>query len=294
MAKCFYHSEDYDGILSAVLVNYFHAYNVKLYPINYGDKFPFDEISKEDIVYMVDFTLEPFKDMVKLKSLCKQLIWIDHHISSIRRYNEYTLYNNDFYIDGFRNRNYAACELVWYWFSKHWKMPEIVTLIGKYDVWDKSDIDFWNNTILPFQYGLRLKNLDTNRYIWDKLLFPNSDCLIEEKIKTEILFDGKICLQYLESHNKQYLKEYGYRIEFNGLKAIVCNIGHVSSTFFKSIDDVDIMFTFVKHKGTYDTWKVSLYSDTVDCSIIARAYGGGGHKGAAGFITKDISFLMPK
>jgi nanoRNase/pAp phosphatase (c-di-AMP/oligoRNAs hydrolase) len=35
---------------------------------------------------------------------------------------------------------------------------------------------------------------------------------------------------------------------------------------------------------------VSLYSEKVDVSIIAKNHGGGGHAGAAGFICRDLPF----
>lgn len=63
-------------------------------------------------------------------------------------------------------------------------------------------------------------------------------------------------------------------------------------------------FNIDYHKDGYDGvatfyytgkhWSFSLYSDTVDCSVIAKQYGGGGHKGAAGFIVKNediVKFL---
>lgn len=39
---------------------------------------------------------------------------------------------------------------------------------------------------------------------------------------------------------------------------------------------------------------VSLYSTRadVDCSEVAKVFGGGGHKGAAGFVSADRSFLQ--
>jgi nanoRNase/pAp phosphatase (c-di-AMP/oligoRNAs hydrolase) len=36
---------------------------------------------------------------------------------------------------------------------------------------------------------------------------------------------------------------------------------------------------------------VSLYSETVDVSTIAKSFGGGGHKGAAGFVCKELPFI---
>jgi nanoRNase/pAp phosphatase (c-di-AMP/oligoRNAs hydrolase) len=39
-----------------------------------------------------------------------------------------------------------------------------------------------------------------------------------------------------------------------------------------------------------DEWIISLYSRNIDVSEIAKKYGGGGHKGAAGFHCKDLPF----
>jgi len=38
------------------------------------------------------------------------------------------------------------------------------------------------------------------------------------------------------------------------------------------------------------TWTYSMYSKTVDVSNIAKKYGGGGHKGAAGFNMDKMGF----
>ena len=42
--------------------------------------------------------------------------------------------------------------------------------------------------------------------------------------------------------------------------------------------------------GRNGTWKYSMYSKTVDVSNIAKKYGGGGHKGAAGFNMDKLIF----
>lgn len=67
-----------------------------------------------------------------------------------------------------------------------------------------------------------------------------------------------------------------------------------------------INFGIDYHKDSYDgaacfrylnrMWHFSLYNDNglVDCSVIAKGLGGGGHKGAAGFIIKDINKFLNK
>lgn len=41
-------------------------------------------------------------------------------------------------------------------------------------------------------------------------------------------------------------------------------------------------------------WNFSLYNDNgfVDCSAIAKQYGGGGHRGASGFRVNDIFLFL--
>jgi nanoRNase/pAp phosphatase (c-di-AMP/oligoRNAs hydrolase) len=41
-------------------------------------------------------------------------------------------------------------------------------------------------------------------------------------------------------------------------------------------------------------WQFSMYNDDgdTDVSVICKQFGGGGHKGAAGFVSDDIDFLF--
>jgi nanoRNase/pAp phosphatase (c-di-AMP/oligoRNAs hydrolase) len=48
----------------------------------------------------------------------------------------------------------------------------------------------------------------------------------------------------------------------------------------------------VSYEHTKDKkWRVSLYSDKVDVSALAKKFSGGGHKGASGFITDNLDFI---
>lgn len=48
------------------------------------------------------------------------------------------------------------------------------------------------------------------------------------------------------------------------------------------------------HRTKDGNWAFSLYNDNglVDCSLIAKQYGGGGHKGASGFIAGSGTLLQ--
>ncbi len=82
--KVFYHSADLDGHCSGAIVKYKFP-DIEAIKINYGDKFPWGTIYSGETIYMVDFSLQPFEDMIKLNKLAN-LIWIDHHKTSIDDY----------------------------------------------------------------------------------------------------------------------------------------------------------------------------------------------------------------
>ena len=74
-------------------------------------------------------------------------------------------------------------------------------------------------------------------------------------------------------------------------KAIACNTIVLNSQFFESVYDPekhDIMVAYCQMKD--GRWKVSLYSTKpeIDCGAIAKAFDGGGHKGAAGFVCDKL------
>ena len=77
---------------------------------------------------MVDYSL-PMKDMIKLKSKCKELIWIDHHKSAIEAYESQ---NEE--IKGLRINGNAGCECTWKWFSMQ-DIPRCIGLVADFDVW---------------------------------------------------------------------------------------------------------------------------------------------------------------
>lgn len=63
--KCFYHSADLDGHCSGAIVKQMHK-SCEIIGIDYGDKFPYEVIEDGEIIFMVDFSLQPFDRMIKL------------------------------------------------------------------------------------------------------------------------------------------------------------------------------------------------------------------------------------
>ena len=275
--KCFYHSSDLDGHCSGAIVK--KAYpKVELIGINYGDIFPWEDIKKNEKIFMVDFSLQPFEDMERLNSI-SILTWIDHHKTSIDE-----AYKRNFFSKGgqFLQTTKAACELTWKLFYGDME-NEAVNLLGRYDV----------HHLIPGALELQngLKMYDTkpeNNEIWSKLLSKNTHFL-DECLKT-----GKILFKKQKMNNIAYAKACSFETILDGLNVVAINKGLTNSQIFESVYDKqkhDAMLTFVWRNGKYT---VSLYSDkdNIDVSLICKKYGGGGHKGAAGFQCAELPFML--
>lgn len=271
---CFYHSADFDGKCSGAIVKLKYP-DCILYGIDYGEDFPWNIIEKNDTVYMVDFSL-PKDDMFRLYESC-QLIWIDHHISVIKRI--------DLPINGVRNDEYAACQLTWMYLFPDKPVPKVVNLLGNYDIWDHSD-----DEVLPFQMGLKLYDLDpdTNMKQWKKLFF--TPLLYPFPYYKKFVKIGKNVFRYQDTKNKQMVKN-AYEVNFEGYKCIALNTMHGNSMTFNSINDVYHIKILYYNNGK--NWTYILYSEEdsdINVGEIALKYGGGGHFHAAGFNMNKLLF----
>jgi len=335
---CLYHSVDLDGWMSAAIVKHWFLENLsetdsfildgmrtdKGYELcipkiidfvgyTYGDKVP--DVSQYDRIIMCDMSL--LKGVMEQlhEDHTKEIIWIDHHLSAIRD-SETPLKYND--LKGIRDTKFAACELTWMYFfgnpidkfgevEEQNPMPEIVRLLGRYDCFGHKGTAE-EKKVLEFQYGARnaINNYET---AYDFLKYNLEDDSSYTKLDTHIInclhVHGASIYEYLCQDSKQV---YNTRVDIK-----LDNLETQESYKFALINKErfnPINFGIDYHKDGYDGiacfwlspkgWHFSLYNDNglVDCSQIAKSFGGGGHKGAAGFILgKDSSidsFIIPR
>ena len=356
--KCFYHSADLDGHCSGAIVKYRYP-ECEMYPINYGDEFPFSDVREEEIVYMVDFCLQPFHQMVDLAESGATVVWIDHHKSAIEEYNKW--YHNTktdamkyLLFEGMRDTTKAACELTWEYLFPDKPVPLAVKLLSLYDSWTYQGHEL-EDMVLPFQMRMRMEDLDPKNWEdcgdkWSNLFGPPEGFISEdgEMIRvSDLIEEGRLILRYDEEQKRRYVQTYGFETRLGAFpyeqlvwggdakqtmygkyyKAIAVNLGHTNSKVFDSvwqkecedccgigifedgnfgdayekvtchvcngtghIEPYDLMITFCRRKDKL--WNVSLYSTKpdIDCGAIAKSFGGGGHKGAAGFRCEKLPF----
>lgn len=283
---CIYHSRDLDGYTSGFIVKRKYP-EAKLIGYDYGKPIPWDQIPAGEPVIMIDVSLG-MTDMLKMALHSGDFTWIDHHISAINEFNA-TVWPRE--MKAVLENGISACEGGWKYLFPNEPMPEAIKLLGEYDTWRNQDKERWEQKILPFQFGMRM-------YCSSPETFPFQ--IVEQGgklIVNNIIEEGLTVLKYQAQVNEKACHG-SFEIEFDGLRAICLNGGGFNSDVFKSVynpEKHDVMIPFY-FNGKEKFWTVSLYTthEHVDCSVIAKAHGGGGHKKAAGFQVEDISTIIKK
>ena len=298
------------------IVYQFQKSSLTMIGYNYGEPIP--DLSGYDKVIMCDISF-PKEEMNNLEFMLEygnpeseNFIWIDHHISAMNDNSERNFH-------GLRDTKFAACELTWKYFFLDEEMPEIVRLLGRYDCFGHKGTPE-EKKVLEFQYGARqvISNYEDAYYYLTNIFDIENKPLL-----SQVYENGKVIYKHLYTEAKQTYNN-GFEIELKEDIDIISESGiGTQPTIFNPPQKGKIVHKFIcinkerfnpinfgidYHSEGYDgvacfwyegkskLWKFSLYNDNgqVDCSAIAQQFGGGGHKGASGFIVDDIEKFLNK
>ena len=265
-------------------------------------------------IYFVDYSISTKENAEFIKKLNEKtdVIWIDHHKSSIDMIEEMPELSR---IYGYRVIGIAGVGLAWIYALNHLALerdgiapymieavearinqvsdtyttiskdignvflrklmcPKTLHLINRWDIWDIDD------RIIDFNYGLDIDGPE------DLLrVFESEE--IDFQTQAKAINDGaKIC-RYIKKEDEENCDRNGFEfiINYEGEKysCFALNTNHYSSlTFGDRMNKYDICMPF-SYNGK--RWSYSLYTvkKDIDCSVIAKSFGGGGHAQAAGF-----------
>lgn len=301
-----YHHTDADGYASAATVITYliltkkilnwQDNRIKLISYNYEklDSFvPLKGIKFEenDEVFIVDLsvstaTLAKFILFIEMlyKKKCK-LTWIDHHKSSTDFSFDDLLTNrfDSFGFEKYINTDYcAAYNAFHYLIQQNYSQinfPEILRVVDDYDCWKLK-----LNGTKEFNVGFSLydRYLPTNPDWYDWLLDRSKSLSI---IK-ECIEDGTTINEWLRIDDTNKFNMGMFETKLCGLSCCALNVRR-NSDIFRTTKEYDVLLSYIYDGESY---KYSIYSKNkdVDCSRIAEMFGGGGHRGASGFITHKL------
>lgn len=268
---CLHHS-DLDGNASAAIV-YRKFPECRFRSVNYDKPIPFNEIEKEEMVIIVDFSLGEIDGWDKLLSITKDVIWIDHHDSAIKNSPE-KAHN----LKGIRSRDACGAALTWNYFytlERGEPMPVAIDLVDRWDRW----IHDGDPKVIWFKFGM-----DTIQYSPTSDIWPD---LLDDKSQFDAIYmvmeRGKIAKAF-DDQEKKYMSFHD--INWEGMNFIACNTQKQGSSLFEGrYEEYD---GGIAYHFDGKLWLVGIYSANKKVNHIAEKYGGGGHETACGFHSKTL------
>lgn len=270
-----YHKSDLDGIGSAAIVLQKYP-DAELFPADYGDEpYEVEDFRGKD-VFIVDFCPE---EIEKIYEVCGWLRWIDHHKSSMEKHKD--MWEEE-KLDGSRNIKHSAIYLTYkYCYRLMKKVPLAVKYIEDYDMWwfkQEGTKEFCEYASLQLRTP---EDVDWRCLLDDEDITP----VVVESYRQngELLIEAKQVR--IDKTTKHIIaRQWGkHKVGIVNTNHDLSNVGNAIAT---SGYDIGVVWRHVDGKII-----VGLRSTEVDVSVIARMYGGGGHKLAAG-CTIDFHTLL--
>lgn len=281
------HHADSDGYFAGWCVfdahrNEHTTGDLKSIAVQYNQALPFvlEELSRSDVVYIVDFSY-PRDILIQISQRVGKLVVLDHHEKAMLA------------LQGIESDLDPACQslvvfdmnksgalLAWEYFNPHHIAPHACLLVNDRDLWQWA----YGDTTAAFEAYLNMNGVRNNWSVWDKLIDD------DDFMKTA-LTKGMAALDYQRSVVKNFMASDrnlvnataivdGKQLKFlvyEGMGILTSELGTEGYT----TRDVD--FT-IEHRIREDKMVFSLRSNKVDVGALALAFpGGGGHCAAAGF-----------
>ena len=142
--------------------------------------------------------------------------------------------------------------------------PELIRYIQDRDLWTRS---------LPGsdEFTVALQSYPQDFAVWDKLTVPQ---LIEEGRHIHRYYRGRV----------EDAKAKAFRAEIGGYIVPVVNAsGWLASDVAGELSEGEPFAALYYDEGEWRNYSLRSRGDGIDVSEIARRYGGGGHRNAAGF-----------
>lgn len=281
------------------------------------DSETFDSFNR---IYLLDYSIsnEDNKNtIIRLNNDERyDVVWIDHHISSLQMIADDTSGELK-KIQGLRVNGLAGAALTWIYTHGFHAIPLYVTqyIIDHHDKVDKIDADtslslleyfklpihvlythmydvfIINDKVLHFNYGFNIRHISKLCDIDEFDLVTYNNYKAEQRFNRSIEM-GKEIKSYIDEKNKELVLNCSKVYAYKNMLCLTLNHTQFSSLVFGNlIDCYDFVMVYARQGSK---WKHSLYTNNklnkdVDCSVIAKRFGGGGHCQAAGFFS-DVPF----
>ncbi|WP_442498893.1 DHHA1 domain-containing protein [Methylobacter sp. sgz302048] len=293
-----YHADCLDGLGAAWSAFCKLGNHARYIPARHGDEFPAFEAGA--VIYILDFSYPP-EQLLAASRQAGQIILIDHHITAMEQCEVF--FHRSFSADPSVSKAHetrsesrvmaqplpenlalyfdmarSGCVLAWQHFFPERQPPKVLLHIEDRDLW-------------KFKLA-GTREITSALYERMPMTLPEMGTIDLD----ELLQIGRM---YVEFHQKivKRLEKIAHPVMLNGQKGLAVN---ASSSFSSELGHVlaEKSGTFgmtYQYDGRKQKWQFSLRSiGDYDVGHLAQAFGGGGHKNAAGFVLDDNPFIKRK
>lgn len=263
-AVILYHGKCPDGFGAAYAAWKKFGDTAEYIPVDHGDAPP-EGLEGRD-VYVVDFCYETKEQMEMLAKITARFVVLDHHKSS----KTYVESAPEHVFDSTR----SGATIAWHYFHPTTHIPRLLQCLEDGDLYryalpDTRDI-FSYLLVLPFDF-----------LAWDELMLKLED----DTQRDEVMKKAKAYTEFFEAlanssvDRAKKVHFEGHEVYFASTHPNMTMKSYVGHALYTKLPPFSLVVT--AHPNGFG---VSIRGDgTIDVSVIATKYGGGGHPGSSGF-----------
>lgn len=239
-------------------------------------------------VWILDFSY-PLEDLKKFAEVARRVSVLDHHKTALERYKKETKSLSEFTIDEnlsvYFDMSRSGAMIAWDTFNTSKLFtPSLINHI--------QDRDLWKFELVETKaYTAALRSYPQTFKVWDDLAedhgYNNNDCYLQ------FILEGEAILRYFNQQLTFALADTKREITIDGVKGLSANLPPMFASDAGSILAEESgtfgLTYFINQNGHYSCSLRSI--GDFDVSSIAKKFGGGGHKNAAGFSIREISYM---
>lgn len=271
-----YHKDCLDGLGAAYAFWRYFKDDAIYLPAGYGEEIPLDLLNENRSVYIVDFSY-PNEQLEKLCNFSRTVTIIDHHKTAIEALATYEHPRLEKRLDSTR----SGAALAWCYVWPDLPVPDVILNIEDRDLWKWKLPDTRTVTMALMSFELTFDDLDNfaNSKQAIDLLRVSGDALDRQQTK--------YIMQLAENRRKMMIG--GYEVD-------VVNANYMFASDLGNLLAMETEYFAATYFDTPDKRVFSLRSNQqgTDVSEVAKVYGGGGHKHAAGFSVPRFNELAMK
>lgn len=238
-------------------------------------------------IYILDFSykLPDLRRLVyeaRFKVPTSRIVLMDHHKTAFEEYLPHMKVEPDSHWSGILedigiilDNSKSGALLAWDYFFQGQEAPWLVRYVSDHDLWK---VEYVDTKVIIKYIAAQRRHFGAWSYV--------AQALEDSVVRDSVIREGK---KLLAEHNRvcKANASKAYPVEIDGISGLAteCEWEHISDTGHILASTCNTFGLLIDWSNAIDG-KITLSlrgSDSCDVSAIAKKYGGGGHKGAAGF-----------